>query len=147
MILGMAMITVPRIMAQVQTIVPPVIPKRSRLPWSTSRSTAPRSKVARFERRHYCPVRNGLSESRRTRAVESVSFWNRCITAKGCIRRYESKESDPQYKAAFRPAFNLIDKLQLGEKRFERLKVSLAALNEIVDHCEKLLSVPDQTET
>jgi hypothetical protein len=55
---------------------------------------------------------------------------------------FDSKKNDPQYRAAFQPAFNLIDKLEPGEKRFERLKVTLAALKELVDHCDKLLNVP-----
>jgi hypothetical protein len=57
---------------------------------------------------------------------------------------FEAKEKDPQYQAAFQPAFNLIDKLQKGEKRFQRLDVTLAALNELVAHCDELLKVPPQ---
>jgi hypothetical protein len=58
---------------------------------------------------------------------------------------FDSKKNDPQYKAAFQPAFNLIDKLQPGEKRYQRLKATLTALKELVEHCDKLLKVPGTT--
>jgi hypothetical protein len=58
---------------------------------------------------------------------------------------FDSKKTDPQYVAAFKPAFRLIDELQPGEKRYERLKATLLALKELDEYCEKLLKVPGTT--
>ena len=57
---------------------------------------------------------------------------------------FDSKENDPQYQAAFQPVFDLIDKLEPEEKRFERMKVTLAALKELIRHCDDLLKVPNK---
>lgn len=54
---------------------------------------------------------------------------------------FDSKQSDPVYQAAFRPAYELIDKLQPGEKRYKRLEFTLAAVDDLVKHCDELLKL------
>jgi hypothetical protein len=59
---------------------------------------------------------------------------------------FQTKKADPEYVAAFAPAIRLIDKLQPGEKRFQRLQATLAALSDLVEHCDKLLALPGTTQ-
>ncbi len=55
--------------------------------------------------------------------------------------QFLAKLTDPQYQAALAPLHRLVDGLQSGEKRFERLKATHGAADKLVAQCEETLKL------